>query len=222
MKDWKLPAAIGLLGLGGSIFFAVNYPAVESIGTKVRLPVFHGAMTWANLMVFAALIVYAILFLVKKDEKYYRMGEATRWTAIAMWFAGTVLGFLAAMNTWDFTGSKTPAIELLMSDPRLIAQVCIALAGLVMIILPLIFEKQRSMSVADIVFPAILFVALAWAMNAGKALHPDSPVLNSDEIIIKLLFFCMVISDMVMAAGFSAAIASFRTKRLSGARAEVR
>lgn len=172
MKNGKLSAAVGLLGLAGSIFFAVNYPPVEGIGAKVRLPVFHGAMAWANLMVFAVLIVYAILFLVKKDEKYYRMSEGIRWTAIAMWFAGTVFGFLAAMNTWDFTGSKTPEIQRLMSDPRLIAQVCIALGGLVMIVLPLIIEKKRSMSIADIVFPAVIFVALAWAMNAGKALHP--------------------------------------------------
>jgi hypothetical protein len=38
-------------------------------------------------------------------------------------------------------------------------------------------------------------------LGPGKALHPDSPVLNSDELIIKLLFLGIVASLAVSAIG---------------------
>lgn len=72
MKNWKLPAVVGALGLIAAIVFALNYPAVENLGSKVRLPVFHGALTWANLMVFAALGIAALVYLIKGCDKAYR------------------------------------------------------------------------------------------------------------------------------------------------------
>lgn len=215
MKNWKLPAAVGALGLIAAITFALNYPAVENLGSKVRLPVFHGALTWANLMVFAALGLVALVYLIKGNEKAYRWTEALRFISVIMWIVGTVLGFLAAMNTWDFTGSQTPMLTLLMSDPRLVIQIVVALFGLALFVLPLIVESHKVRAAVDFIFVLVMAVGLGWAMNAGKALHPDSPVMNSDEFIIKALFFCMVISNLVMAAGFSSAIVAYRTNSLA-------
>lgn len=215
MKNWKLPAIVGALGLISAVTFALNYPAVESLGSKVRLPVFHGALTWATLMVFAAFGIVALIYIIKGNEKMYSWTTALRIVGIVMWFVGTVLGFLAAMNTWDFTGSKTPMMELLMADPRLVIQIVISLFGLALFVLPLIIESQKGRAIADFIFAAATFGGLGWAMSAGKALHPDSPVMNSDEFIIKALFFAMVISNLVMAAGFSSAIVSARTNRLA-------
>lgn len=211
----NVPFVIAFLGLAASVLFAANYPAVESIGTKVRLPVFHGATTWANLMAFAVMALVALLYVFGGNEKFYRLTEGLRWTNIGVWFTGTGLGFIAALNTWDFTGSKTPAMELLLSDPRLIAQLLIALGGIIILILPTVFEKKKHLAIADITFAVATFAGLAWATNAGKALHPDSPVLNSDEFIIKALFFCMVIGMSLFIAAMTVGIANAHTRSLA-------
>lgn len=215
MKNWKLPALVGVLGLAAAVTFALNYPAVESLGAKVRLPVFHGALTWATLMVFAAFGIMALVHLIRGTEQTYRWTSALRVVGVCMWLVGTVLGFLAAMNTWDFTGSKTPMMELLMADPRLVAQIVIGLFGLALFVLPLIIESKKGRAFADLIFTVATFGGLGWAMSAGKALHPDSPVLNSDDFIIKAIFFAMVISNIVMAAGFSSALVSARSNPLA-------
>lgn len=208
-KSVSVPAAVALLGLGASLTFALNYPAVEGIGDKVRLPVFHGAMTWANLMVFAGLVVAAALFLKRGDEGDWARVTAMRWVTIGMWLVGSVLGFAAALNTWDFTGSLTPASEVMLADPRLVIQLVISLAGLAVLVAPLLTESRRVRAVVDIVFVAGLWVLLGIATTAKGGLHPDSPVLNSDEIIIKLLFFAMVIGQLVMAIAASTAVANW-------------
>lgn len=207
-RPWLVPLIISAVGLVASVLFAMNYPAVEGIGDKVRLPVFHGAMTWANLVAFGALALSAVLYLVKGGEEWWARASAYRYVTIVLWLVGSVLGFAAAMNTWDFTGSKTPATELMLADPRLLIQLIISLMGLAVLILPLITESRKVRAAVDVVFVGALWVSLGIATQSEQGLHPDSPVLNSDEIIIKALFFAMVACQMVMA--FAAATAVTR------------
>lgn len=212
-KSTYIALAIAFIGLVASIVTALNYPAVESLGTKVRLPVFHGATTWANLVVFVALALAALAFLITNDERAYRKSEALRWVAIGMWIAGSILGFLSALNTWDFTGSQTPVLQLLMADPRLVIQVIVALVGLIVLILPMVFDSRKVLAAADLIFPLGTFAGLAWAMNAGRALHPDSPVMNSSEFKIKALFFMMFGFMLIFAFAASFAITKLRAAK---------
>ena len=187
-----------VIGLGAALAFAATFPAVEGLGTKVRLPVFHGAMTWVNLMAFVALAGSALLSLISGRDVWYRWAEALRWIAVPMWLVGTVLGLLAALNTWDFTGSKATKLSVITADPRLMAQFWILVAGFAVVALMFLLRERFWHGVLD-----IAFVVTAWGLIArailgpGRALHPDSPVMNSDEIRIKLLFIGMVISIAV-------------------------
>ena len=205
--------------IGGVVFFAIsliiaaNYPAVESLGTKVRLPVFHGAMTWASLTLFGLLFLVGLFSVFSKSERGYFWAAGLRTYSVFLWLLGTVLGFLAASRTWDFTGSKTPALELMMADPRLIAQVVVALIGLAVIILPSILESRRTVAIADTIYPAVAFGALRWAMSAGQALHPDSPVFNSPEFKIKALFVGMYGFLLLAGIFFSYGIRTYAEKR---------
>lgn len=187
-----LPPALLAIGLVAALAFTLSFPAVEGLGSKVRLPVFHGALTWVNLGGFALLGVAAIAFLATRG-RFYAAVEALRWVSIGAWLTGSALGFAAAIGTWDFTGSQSSPLEVAMADPRMIAQFWIVLLGMGVLALPLVFDDRRWLAIGD-----AGFVAVAWAvlLNAvlgpGRALHPDSPVLNSDEIFIKLMFFGIV------------------------------
>lgn len=185
----------GLLvaALVAAFAFTASFPEVKGLGAGVRLPIFHGALTWVNLMAFAALGFASVVALVTRRDSVYRWEQALRWVSIPMWLVGSVLGLLAAMNTWDFTGSKASRLEVVSADPRLTAQFWILLAGLALLAFALMIDDRRWMSVLD-----TGFVVLAWAvlmraiLGPGRALHPDSPVMNSEELGIKLLFFGIV------------------------------
>lgn len=215
MSNQRVPwVGIGgaAIGLAAALAFAATFPAVEGLGTKVRLPVFHGAMTWVNLIAFVALAGSALLSLLSGRDVWYRWAEALRWIAIPMWLIGTVLGLLAALNTWDFTGSKASRLSVITADPRLMAQFWILVAGVIVIAAMFVLKERFWHNVLD-----IAFVATAWGLIArailgpGRALHPDSPVVNSDEIKIKLLFIGMVISIAVSVVSGAWAIVKART-----------
>lgn len=193
------PALI-VAGLIAAVVFAMSFPAVEGLGTKARLPVFHGAFTWVNLVLFAALGVAALVALIGRSPRVYHKEEALRWVSVVMWVIGTVLGLVAAMNTWDFTGSKSSRLEAVSADPRLMAQFWILLAGLALLAVGFMMDDRRWLSAFDLGFVVIAAALLGQALlGPGRALHPDSPVLNSPELGIKLLFFGMVGSIAVAA-----------------------
>jgi hypothetical protein len=209
-----LPVAMLVSGLVGAALFTLNFPAVQGLGNKVRLPVFHGALTWVNLAAFTVLALLGLAYLVLQRDNIYRWEEAVRFISVPIWVVGSGLGLLAALGTWDFTGSKSSPLAVAGADPRLVAQAWIMLAGLALLALGLLIEERRWLAVGD-----TLFVAIAWAvimravLGPGRALHPDSPVLNSDEIIIKLLFFGIVLSLGVAVAGAAWWVRDLRAAR---------
>jgi hypothetical protein len=193
-RRW-LPPALVVVGLVSALAFTLSFPAIKGLGNKVRLPVFHGALTWVTLTAFVVLAVLAVVYLITRKDGVYAWVEAFRWTAVPLWVTGSALGLIAALQTWDFTGSKSSPASILAADPRLMAQAWIMLAGLALIALGFLVDERRWLAVGDVAFVAIAWAILMRAvLGPGRALHPDSPVLNSEEIMIKLIFFGIVVS----------------------------
>lgn len=209
-----LPWALVAAGLTGAVLCAANFPAVQGLGTKVRLPVFHGAMTWVNLAAFSLVAVLALVYLITRREAAYRWEEALRWIAIPMWLVGSILGLNAALATWDFTGSKASPLTVAAADPRLLAQFWILVAALAVVALAFVFEDRRVLAGADLGFVALMWAVILQAvLGPGRALHPDSPVMNSDEIIIKAMFFGIVVSLGVATLAGAWVIARARARK---------
>ncbi len=188
-----VPPTLVLAGIIIATTCTLLFPAVEGLGTKVRLPVFHGAMTWVNLAAFSLVALLAVAYIVTRRDVVYSFAEGLRWVSIPLWLLGSALGLLAAVNTWDFTGSKASPFEVAMADPRLLAQFWILIAALVLAALGLIIDDKRLLAGADLGFVALMWaVILRAVLGPGRALHPDSPVMNSDEIFIKLMFIGIV------------------------------
>lgn len=214
----------GVLLVAGAIGAAactLSFPAVEGLGTKVRLPVFHGAMTWVNLGAFTLVALAALAYVATRRELFYRAAEGIRWVAVPLWLTGSILGLLAALKTWDFTGSSSSPLEVAAVDPRLMAQLWILLAALALLALDLIVDDLRILAGADVVFAGFMWVVIMRAvLGPGRALHPDSPVMNSDEFIIKAVFFGIVASIAVATLAASWLIAESRARRLIEAEAQ--
>ncbi len=209
-----LPAALIALGIALAVGFTLAFPEVEGLGAKVRLPVFHGALTWVNLAGFCVMALLALVYVFTGRDKVYAWVEAMRFVLIPLWVTGAVLGLLAALNTWDFTGSKASPLTVAAADPRLVAQFWITLLGLAVMALSLLIEDRRWLAIADAGFVAALWTIIMRAvLGPGRALHPDSPVMNSDEIGIKLLFFGIVLGLAVATTGLVMGVRALRAGR---------
>jgi disulfide bond formation protein DsbB len=164
------------------------------LGDRVKLPLLHGGATWVNLMLFMAMGIAGVIFLATRNERIYAWEVGFRTIACPMWLVSSVLGFIAASSTWDFTGSKESRLTIIASDPRLMAQILL-LAGVAIVLVAdsVVLDKRWHKAALDVVFTAIGTVIMAdiFLDPVKRALHPDSPVLNSGWEI-KAPFFGMV------------------------------
>jgi hypothetical protein len=177
-------------------YLLYSIPAVKGLGDKVKLPLFHGASTWVDLMLFVFMGIAAIVYLITRRDSVYAWEVGLRAIAAPLWLVNSVLGLIAALNTWDFTGSKESPLSAVMQDPRLVAQMIILLCVAILLLLVwLVLEKRTHKAIADIIFVAIGVVLLSdiFLDPAKRALHPDSPVLNSG-LEIKGPFFGIVLA----------------------------
>jgi hypothetical protein len=202
MKPRPSTTAIGVVVAGVAALSALvayllyTIPAVKGLGDKVKLPLFHGASTWVDLMLFVFMGIAAIAYLVTRRDSIYAWEVGLRAIAAPLWLLNSVLGLIAALNTWDFTGSKESPLSAVMQDPRLIAQMIILLCVAILLLLVwLVLDKRTHKAIADLVFVAIGVALLSniFLDPAKRALHPDSPVLNSG-FEIKGPFFGIVLS----------------------------
>lgn len=215
-RSLLVPFALIVAGLIGAAVCVMSFPEVEGLGSKVRLPVFHGAMTWVNLAAFTLMGLAAVGSVLTRRPALYRIEEALRWIAVPMWLAGSGMGLFAALQTWDFTGSKASPMEVVSADPRLMAQFWIMLAALGIVAIGLLIDEDVWRSAIDVVFVFFMWMVLMRAvLGPGRALHPDSPVMNSEEIMIKLLFF-----GMVAFMGLATLAGAWAIVRWRGSRAE--
>jgi hypothetical protein len=188
-----------------------SIPPVVGLGDRVKLPLFHGGMTWVNLMIFTLMGLAAAVYLVTRSERVYAWEVGFRIVGAPMWLASSVLGFFAAASTWDFSASKESLLAVIPQDPRLSAQ-AVLLAGVAILLLAdwLIFEKRWHKAVGDVTFVVVMWVALAnvFLDPVKRAMHPDSPVMNSGWEI-KGPFFAMVAAVFAIALLLSWIAASF-------------
>ena len=173
-------AVVALVVAIGALVMSI--PPVVGLGDKVKLPLLHGGSTWVDLMIFALMGIFGLIYIFTRNERLYAWEVGFRAVAAPLWLINSVLGFMAALSTWDFSGSKESPLVLVREDPRLSAQIILLLGVMVLIALNwLVLERRRYKAVAD-----LLFVVAMWALLANvfldpvkQSLHPDSPVLNS-------------------------------------------
>ena len=183
-----LAAIVGVLLL--------TIPPVVGLGDRVKLPLLHGGSTWVDLMIFTLMGVAGAVYLINRSDRTYAWEVGFRAIAAPLWFVNAVLGFIAASSTWDFTASKESPLAVIPTDPRLSAQIILLLAVVVVMLADwLVLEKRIYKAAVDVVF-----VVVMWALMANvfldpvkRAMHPDSPVMNSG-MEIKAPFFGMVVA----------------------------
>jgi len=203
-------------------YLVVNLPVVVGLGSRVKLPIFHGASTWVDLMLFVMLGITAIVYVVRRNDATYAWVVGLRSVALPLWAINSVLGLIAALNTWDFTGSKQSPLSVARTDPRLMTQFMVLIGvGIVFALDWLILEKRLHKAIVDIVFVAIATVLVSdiFLDPAKRALHPDSPVLHSGWEI-KLPFFGIVLGFFALTLVIAWLVRSYAAASMSPEPAE--
>ena len=191
-----LMAALGAIAVLAVLVagLVARIPVVVGLGTRVKLPIFHGGSTWVDLMLFALLGIAAILYIARPTDSAYSWVVGLRAVALPLWAVNSVLGLIAALSTWDFTGSKQSPLSVARTDPRLMTQfVLLVGAAMVLVLDWLVLEKRLHKAFVDIAYVAVASVLVAdiFLDPAKRALHPDSPVLHSG-LEIQLPFYGIV------------------------------
>ncbi len=207
---------IGIVFFAGSIALTASIPVEKVLGTKIYLPIFHGASTWVDIMLFLVVGIVAIVHLIGRRIDAYAWEVGFRTVAAPLWLVNTVLGLIAALQTWDFSASQESPLQSAMKDPRLSAQIWLLVALGLVLVLMLLLDKLWQKSLADIVFVGLMAVLLGDVLldPAKRALHPDNPVLNSGWDI-KGPFFGVVACLLVATVTIAWLVRSYARKSLS-------
>ena len=192
---WLGAAAVAMLAVVIGVL-VMSIPPVVGLGNKVKLPLLHGGSTWVNLMIFTLMGVFGLIYAFTRNERLYAWEVGFRAVAAPLWLVNSTLGFIAASSTWDFSGSKTSELVVIGADPRLRAQILLLFGVAVLLLLDwLVLENRLYKAIADVVFTAAMLVLMSdlFLDPVKRAMHPDSPVLNSGWDI-KAPFFGMVVA----------------------------
>ncbi|MDH4139729.1 MAG: hypothetical protein OEV43_04080, partial [Coriobacteriia bacterium] len=174
-----LPIAVCLFVAG--VWLTGLIPAVKLLGDNVRLPIFHGGSTWVSLATFTLAGLLAAAYLATRSEGVYRWAAGFWIVSVPLWVLNTVLGVIAAMRTWDFSGSSVSPILAIREDPRLLAQFELLLILALVVAADFMYSSHRVRALLNVVFLVVMWSLLGWVFlnPQAKALHPDNPVLNS-------------------------------------------
>ena len=213
-RSWFLPSLVAVLGLIAALVLTMQFPPVVGLGTLVRLPVFHGGLVWANFMLFFVLGVVGLVTFFTKNAQLYSWSKALRFSAIGLWILNFGLGLVASNFTWDFTATDQSAFVMMMQEPRVLMQVYVSLFGLVILIMPLLFEKWRTLALFDGIFGFASLIMARLAVAFGESLHPPSPALNSEEAIIRFTFIGIAFALVIMSSGIVMTVRALLADRI--------
>ena len=200
-KSWLPPALLTLLAFIASIALVMRFPPVVELEELVRLPVFHGALTWASFLLFLVMGLLGLWAYFRSSQQAYSWSQAIRYSVIALWILNFAMGLTIAGMFWDFSASQQSPLLYLAMEPRIRLQFAVAILGIAVMILPTIFDRWRTLALFDGIYGLGTLVLTYIALNFGQSLHPSNPVMSSEEEILRYTFFLVSFALVLMCAG---------------------
>lgn len=192
-----LVAAIGVLLLAIAAL-VVAIPADEKLGELLKLVLFHGATTWANLVTFTVAAVLGLAFLATGRAGLWRWESGFRLVSAPLWAYNTVMGVVSMYLSWG---------GFLWSEPRMRMTILILLASLGVLAMHLVFERPKLTAALDVAMGVFLWTSLGLT---PKVFHPNNPVMNSGTQIVAL--FAGLVLASTLAAVLGSALVAGRNK----------
>jgi hypothetical protein len=179
-SDSKLNITGIIILLTAAAIIILLAPSERTLGDTVKAVYIHGAMIWVSLMLFAITGAIGITQLIKPNNSKdtYLLGFEE--TAAGFWLTSTILGFIVAYVTWG---------GIIWAEPRIWMAVLITILSISIYIISR-FHGNPALNRTLAVILAITAGGLL--INAGRILHPENPIFQS-EPIIQITFIALTI-----------------------------
>lgn len=187
-----------LLGLLAAILVFVNLgPSERTLGVNVRLVYLHGAWVWTALISFILAGVLGVAGLVLRRDTFQQASVALGQTGTIFWITYLPLSLWTMQANWG---------GLYLLEPRWRLAVNFAIVAVLIQAAILIMQNRSAASALN----AIFILALAWGLSGSEqVMHPPSPILTSDSMMIRVFFFLLLILCLLAAGQLSRLLLRF-------------
>jgi hypothetical protein len=156
-------------------------PEEATLGQGIKSVYLHVALIWAGMAGLSVAGVLGLGVLLTAHEGLQRWARTIGWVALALFAAGLVTSFVAAMVNWG---------GVFLAEPRYLSASNVLVLGLVVQVsnhwLPWIRVRGT--------LSALLVAYLGWSMaTTPSVLHPDNAARASSSVAIQSTFFGLFI-----------------------------
>jgi hypothetical protein len=155
-------------------------PAERSLGINVRLVYLHGVWVWTAILALGASALLALPGALLNHKISQRWSRASGQAGILFWVTYLPLSIWTMQANWN---------GLYLAEPRFKIGLDFAVIGVLLQAAILITRQPRLASVLNLSFFIALIISLS---QAEQVMHPPSPIMTSDSLIIRGFFFALL------------------------------
>lgn len=157
-----------------AVIIALQAPAEQTLGAKVKLVYIHVGIIWTSLLMYAVTGILAVYFLITQRKTTFKWSFASEATALRFWGLHAVMGAISSKLIWG---------EVAWGEPRMkITLIVLSVSAIVYLLNGLIKNAEVS-SILNLGMP---FLILFLVLKAGRVMHPLNPVSGSTHLSIQL------------------------------------
>ncbi|MBI4927468.1 MAG: hypothetical protein HY835_06870 [Anaerolineae bacterium] len=162
-------------------------PLEKTLGANVRLIYFHGAWVWTGKVAFAlaGAVGLAALLFPGLRARLAGWSLALGRAGLVFWLTYLPLSLLVQQLNWG---------GIFWDEPRWRVPAAFGVAAVLVQVALTLFNSAVLTALANLVFGAALWIALAQTQNV---LHPDSPIYGSGSLRIEFFFSLLVALSLV-------------------------
>ncbi len=155
-------------------------PSEQTLGSNVRLVYLHGAWVWTALIGFAAAAIFGLAGLVIEKERVQRNAISFGQAATLFWVSYLPLSMWTMQANWG---------GLFLEEPRWRMALDFAIVAVLIQVSILVIKNARVGGMLNFIYFLILVLRLS---QTEQVMHPPSPILTSDSLIIRAFFFILL------------------------------
>ncbi len=166
-------------------------PAEKTLGQAVKLVYLHGALVRSAVFLFLLSLPVNLAALISMKKSWLRWGQALVWGAVAVWLAHTLFSMVTTYATWG--------IFIAWSEPRTRFTFTAAGVSLLLVIAAYLIDSPRF---SALVFVALAGVVVGLLPQLGLLRHPFDPIGTSSSTAIRA-FYAAILADVLAISGLA-------------------